>query len=194
VPLLFSGHEPDGAPASSGGHEHVFLAADDADRDGHIDRLIVAAPWVCDRSRHGPRQSDRALFDRVVSSISEVRAGKLGVIALGLPPILAAVDAICGPARTWESRTDYHPTRHASRGKDPAAAVVQDVIIECERRGLPRPEAELLEFNAGANGGSLAVRLRLRFAVAVEGPIMLGRDSHVGGGLFAAVDERSHAG
>ena len=194
VPGLFSGHEPDGAPASAGGHEHVFLAADDADRDGRIDRLIVAAPWVCDRSGHAPRQSDRALFDRVVSSLSEVRAGRLGVIALGPPPTLAADDPIFGPARTWESRTLYCPTRHASRGKDPTSAVVQDVITECERRGLPRPEAELLELNAGPNGGSIAARLRLRFAVTVEGPIMLGRDSHMGGGLFAPVDGLSHTG
>jgi CRISPR-associated protein Csb2 len=106
---------------------------------------------------------------------------------------LAADDPIFGPARTWESRAVYRPTRHASRGKDPAAAVVQDVITECERRGLPRPEAELLELNAGPNGGGISARLRLRFAVAVEGPIMLGCDSHRGGGLFAAVDERSHA-
>ena len=71
VPRLFSGHEHDGAPASSGGHEHIFLAADDANRDGRVDRLIVAAPWVCDRSGHASRRSDRALFDHVVSSLSE---------------------------------------------------------------------------------------------------------------------------
>lgn len=189
VPRLFSGHEPDGAPASSGGHEHIFLAADDADRDGRVDRLIVAAPWACDRSGHAPRQSDRALFDRVVSSLGEVRAGKLGVIALGLPRTLAANDPVFGPARTWKSRTSYRPTRHASRGKDPAAAVMQDAITECERRGLPRPEAEVLELNSGPSGGSLAACVRLRFAVAVKGPIMLGRNSHMGGGLFAAVDE-----
>lgn len=194
VPRLFSGHEPDGAPAGSGGHKHVFLAADDADRDGRIDRLIMAAPWVCDRSGHAPPQSELALFDRVVSSLAEVRAGRLGVITLGLPRTLMANDPVFGPARTWESRTLYRPARHASRGKEPAAALLRDVITECERRGLPRPEAELLELNAGPNGGGIAARLRLRFAVAVEGPIMLGRDSHRGGGLFAAVDERSHAG
>ena len=44
VPRLFSGHEREGAPARSGGHDHIFLAADDADGDGRIDRLIVAAP------------------------------------------------------------------------------------------------------------------------------------------------------
>lgn len=193
VPRLFSGHEADGAPASSGRHEHVFLAGGDLDGDGRIDRLIVAAPWACDRSAQC-RREDRAQFDRVVSSLEEVRAGKLGIIALGLPATSATGDALIGPACVWESRTLYRPTRHASRGKEPAAALLRDVIAECERRGLPRPEVELLELTAGPNGGGIAARLRLRFAVAVEGPIMLGCDSHRGGGLFAAVDKRSHAG
>jgi CRISPR-associated protein Csb2 len=184
VPRLFSGHEPDGAPASPGRHEHVFLAADDAKGDGCINLLIVAAPWVCDRSGHAPRRSDRALFDHVLSSLSEVRAGKLGVVALTHQPTLTAEDPLFGPARTWETRTPYRPTRHAGRGKDLATAVVRDVIAECKRRGLPRPEAELLELKVGPNGGGLTARVHLRFAIAVEGPIMLGRDSHMGGGLF----------
>ena len=117
-----------------------------------------------------------------------MRAGKLGVVALAYPLTLTAGEPLFGPARTWETRTLYRPTRHAGRGKDPATAVVRDVIAECKRRGLPRPEAELLEFNSGPNGGGLAARVHLRFAVAVEGPIMLGRDSHMGGGLFAAVE------
>ena len=194
VPRLFSGHEPDGAPANSGGHEHIFLATDDANGGGRIGRLIVAAPWACDRSRHAPRRSDRDLFERVVSSLARVRAGKLGVITLSPAPTLAAGDPLFGPARTWESRTPYRPARHAGRGKEPAAAVVRDLITECERRGLPSPEAELLELSAGPTGGNVVARVRLRFAVAVEGPIMLGRDSHMGGGLFAAVDERMHVG
>jgi CRISPR-associated protein Csb2 len=35
--------------------------------------------------------------------------------------------------------------------------------------------------------GGVAGRLQLHFAVAVEGPILLGRDGHQGGGLFEAV-------
>jgi hypothetical protein len=31
------------------------------------------------------------------------------------------------------------------------------------------------------------VKAQLTFSVAVEGPLMLGRDSHAGGGLFTAV-------
>jgi CRISPR-associated protein Csb2 len=127
------------------------------------------------------------LFDRVVSSLGEVRAGKLGVVALTPWPPSVATGPLIGPARMWESRTPYRPTRHPGRGKDPAAAVVHDVITECGRRGLPRPDAELLELQAGPKGGKLTALLRLRFAVVVKGPIMLGRDAHRGGGLFAAV-------
>lgn len=188
VPRLFSGHEREGAPARSGGHDHIFLAADDADGNGRIDRLIVAAPWACDRTTKG-RREDRACFERVSRKLIHVRAGKLGVLNLGPARVLAASDPLIGPVRAWESRTVYRPTRHVGRGKDPDAAVVSDVIAECERRGLPKPEVELLELSAGPNGGSLAARVRLRFAMAVAGPIMLGRNSHKGGGLFATVDE-----
>ena len=188
VPRLFSGHEREGTPARSGGHDHVFLAVDDADGDGRINRLIVAAPWVCDHTTKGKRE-DRACFDRVSRELTHVRAGKLGVLNLGPASALVVGDPLVGPTRVWESRTPYSPTRHAGRGKDLDAAVVRDVIAECERRGLPKPEVELLELNAGPNGGGLAARVRLRFAVAVAGPIMLGRNSHKGGGFFATVDE-----
>jgi CRISPR-associated protein Csb2 len=185
VPRLFSGHEPNSAPAHSGRHEHVFLAGADADGDGRIDRLIVAAPWACDRAMRA-RPEDRGGFDRVVSSLQEVRAGRLGVIRLGPPAPCATGDPLIGPACLWESRAVYRPTGHAGR-KDLAAAVKRDVVTECERRGLPSPEADLLELRAGPNGGAITARLRLCFAVAVEGPIMLGRDCHAGGGLFGVV-------
>lgn len=189
VPRLFSGHEPDGTPAKSGGQEHVFLAAHDADGDGRIDRVIVAAPWACDRSAR-PDRGERVLFDRVAASLETVRAGRLGVIPLRISP---ADRRLNGPARTWESHTDYRPARHAGRGKDPAAPLLRDAAAECGRRGLPKPEIELLDLSVGPKGG-VAARLRLRFAVAVAGPILLGRDSHKGGGLFTAVRGGVHDG
>lgn len=192
VPRLFSGHEADGAPARSNKHEHVFLAVDDADNDGLIDRLIVAAPWACDRTVHAPHPK-RALFERVVSELRHVRAGRLGVIVLDRPSALPHRDPLAGPAQVWESRTSYRPTRHASRGKDPATAIVQDAIMECERRGLPRPDVALLALDSGPNGGNVVVHLRLSFAIAIQGPLMLGHDSHMGGGLFTAADGDRHA-
>jgi hypothetical protein len=74
---LFSGHEPDGGRAASGRHEHVFIAADDSDGDGRIERIVVAAPWVCDRAMLST-PALRRVFDAVVSQLHKVRAGRLG--------------------------------------------------------------------------------------------------------------------
>jgi CRISPR-associated protein Csb2 len=183
VPRLFSGHEKDGARAASGRHEHIFLAADDGDGDGIIDRLIVAAPWVCDRSLR-PKLDDRRTFDAVVSRLETLRAGRLEVIALGRPVGLSGHDLLVGPACVWESRTLYLATRHAGR-KDAAAMLARDVSAECVRRGLPAPaKVDILECKGITNGGGLTARARLRFATAVRGPLLLGRDSHRGGGVF----------
>jgi CRISPR-associated protein Csb2 len=187
VTRLFSGHENDGGPAASGKHEHIFLAADDSNQDGRIDRIIVAAPWACDRSMR-PRRDMQSDFDEVVSGLTTIRAGRLGVITLA-QPVLSDDDPLIRPTCIWESRTPYHATRHAGRRKDPGAALVNDVVAECVRRRLPQPKVKLIDFFALPSGGGLAARMRLHFATAIQGPLLLGRDSHKGGGLFSAVRE-----
>ena len=151
---LFSGHEGNGGPAASGRHEHVFLAADDNDGDGRVDRLLVVAPWAADRAMRA-NWGQRKTFDEVASQLEIVRAGRLGVITLGPPFDFAGRDPLTGPARIWQSRTRYRATRHSGRNKDPAEAIERDVIEECLRRGLPRPEVSILEFSAVPNGGGL---------------------------------------
>jgi CRISPR-associated protein Csb2 len=183
IARLFSGHEDDGGPAASGSHEHVFLAGDDADGDGRIDRLVVAAPWRCDRSVAAEPRLQR-VFDQVVSRLKTIRAGRLGVIDLGSPEALADGDALMGPARLWESRTPYRATRHAKRRQDRKEVIIRDILEECTRRQLPLPEVEIVEWKAVPQGGGLTARARLRFASAISGPLLLGRDSHRGGGIF----------
>jgi CRISPR-associated protein Csb2 len=180
VPLLFSGHDKDGGPASSGDHRHIFLAGIGDNGGARVDRVIVAAPWAF--GSVPPGRGDSTLFDRVVSSLAVVRAGRLGVIPF---QVTSTDHGIVGPARCWQSLTAYRPTRHAGRGKDPTNALLLDVGAECSRRGLPRPEIELLKVSTGPRGG-VAADLRLRFSVAVKGPILIGRDSHQGGGVFLA--------
>jgi CRISPR-associated protein Csb2 len=102
IPRLFSGHEEDGAPAKSGRHEHVFLSAADLDQDGYIDSVIVAAPWRCDHSVR-PSPADTALFDRVVTSLEVVQAGRLGIISLELRPCGGEDGRLVGPTRIWAS-------------------------------------------------------------------------------------------
>ena len=182
VPRLFSGHETDGRPAHSGRHEHVFLAGADFDGDGYIDRLIVAAPWRCDRSVQ-PRRGDPALFDRVVLSLNVVRAGKLGVFSLERNAAASEIHTLIGPTRTWETHTCYRPTLPARRDGELGDGLRRDVAAECTRRGFPMPEVELLGYTTEPDGCA-AARLRLHFGSGIMGPLLLGRDSHRGGGLF----------
>lgn len=65
-------------------------------------------------------------------------------------------------------------------------ALVADVRSEVLRRGIAKPtHIEVIELREGPRGG-LAGRLRLHFATAVSGPILIGRTRHAGGGLFSA--------
>ena len=183
VSPLFSGHEADGAKAGSGRHRHVFLAVVDRDRDGFVDEVLVAAPWACDHTTKAERQ-ERAEFERVAPSLATIRAGRLGVISVAPARIPKAGDTLIGPGRLWESATPYQPTRHGHRNVELSDAVEHDVVDECARRGFSRPRVEILECSAGPNCGGLSARVRLHLVVAVEGPILIGRDSHAGGGLF----------
>ncbi|MGY6215320.1 type I-G CRISPR-associated protein Csb2, partial [Methylolobus aquaticus] len=184
VSRLFSGHEPDGSAAHSGRHDHVFLAADDNDGDGLIDQLLVIAPWRVDR-RVKPSQSDRRAFERVTTGLETVRAGRLGVFEFGAAKELSEDNPFAQRSRDWVSVSPYVPTRFPKRQESEPAALAEDMRLECLRRALPNPDVEILDVLAGPRGGVRAFA-RLKFAVAVPGPILLGRDSHAGGGLFRA--------
>ena len=188
VNRLFSGHEQDGRSDSAGHHAHVFLAADgDSGDDGSITRLIVAAPWTVDRSPKPRHYKQRRFFDEVVRRLADLRAGLLGRFdGLVAEPVHDG-DPLLGPASLWIGRTPYIATRNLKKRDDPAEFVKADVVTECRRRGLPAPaEVEVLEVEAGPRGGRPAAMLKLGFATAVRGPVLLGRDSHSGGGLFHA--------
>ncbi len=184
LPLFFSGHEMDGSPANREHHAHLFFVVE----PGPSARLLILAPHiVLRRSLGGKEAAQLRTLDIALAGFSSLKAGSAGILELAPLPELQPGHPLLGPARTWESRTPYCPTRHASRGKDAAAALISDVITECRRRGLPQPGVEIVGCAAGPRGGHVSAHLRLDFAVAVEGPVLLGRDSHMGGGLFVAV-------
>ena len=187
VRRLFSGHESDGRSDSAGHHAHVFLAADGGEnREEAITRLVVAAPWAVDCSAK-PQRGDRRQFDRVIRQLGELRAGRLGRFDhLKAEPVEEG-DPLLGPTTTWIGRTPYVATRNLKKRDDPEVAVKSDVTAECVRRGLPIPvEIQVSDASVGPRGGRPAAKLELRFATAVRGPLLLGRDSHAGGGLFHA--------
>ena len=190
---LFSGHEADGRSDRAGHHAHVFLAADEGDDDDDsIARLIVAAPWVVDRrAMPQPQGDDRRLFDSTTRQLNELRAGRLGRFTGLVPETIDDGDPLLGPATTWVGKTSYVATRNLKKRDDPGAFIKADVIAECARRGLPRPmEVHVSDCAAGTRGGWPTAKLTICFATAIRGPVLLGRDSHAGGGLFHAAPPR----
>jgi CRISPR-associated protein Csb2 len=189
LPVFFTGHEADGKPARSGQHEHLFFLADDADGDGKIDRLAIVAPHLADHSVVYDPQKQSAirghleLLDRALADFTLLRAGRAGAPKLRRMLEPSDDDPLFGRAKAWMSRTPYRPTRHP-KGGDINETIAADIIAECARRRLPRPDVDALDVTIGPRGG-LAARVRLRFTVAVEGPLLLGQGSHSGEGEFA---------
>ncbi|MFN0024350.1 MAG: type I-U CRISPR-associated protein Csb2 [Parvularculaceae bacterium] len=182
VTRLFSGHENDGSPARSGSHEHVFLAA--TTDEGFLSKLLVLSPTLADRRAKLDR-SQRTRFSEVARQLEFIRAGELGVIRVTLAPSGLDELSLTKPSCLWISETDYIPTRHRKSKDDPSEWVVEDVLVECARRGLPRPHVELLSIEPGTKSKPHA-RLKLRFKTPTNGPILIGEGAHLGSGLFQA--------
>lgn len=51
---------------------------------------------------------------------------------------------------------------------------------------------ELLSHDTGPHGG-IRARFCLNFSIAAQGPLLLGFDSHMGGGLFVAANDDMYA-
>lgn len=183
VGKLFSGHEADGTPAADGTHRHVFLAAGMSDDQRRLTKLFVVRPDLVDRSCTLSRE-EKERFATVAGALRTLRTGKQGVFRLEAPCEPDAEDPLFSSSMTWRTLTPYEPTRHPKRGDDRREFLREDVLAECRRRGLPNPRAvEIEEASEGAIG---AVHVRIDFAVAVSGPILLGRGCHRGEGLFTS--------
>ena len=184
IARLFSGHESDGRADSAGHHAHIFLAADKGP-DANT-RLVIAAPWMVDRTTK-PQWGERRMFDNVVRKLRDLRAGSLGRFTGLIAYPVEDGDPLIGPTRIWIGQTPYVASRNMKRAGNPEELIKSDIASECQRRGLPKPlEIQLHHISVGPRGGQPTAMVKLRFAVALQGPILLGRTSHKGGGLFHA--------
>lgn len=182
LPIYVSGHEVEGTPSRKGDvHRHVAVVADLPRQ-----RILYLASTHLHRTGISWREieKDHKKMARALEGMAILRAGTAGCLSLGPNTIDLDNDPLFATARTWESVTDYDVTRH-SRRVDEEEALKIDVVSELLRRGWPSPEkVEVLKVNLGPRGG-LSGRLRLTFATAQPGPLVIGRSSHKGGGLFA---------
>jgi CRISPR-associated protein Csb2 len=175
----FSGHAIGGNPLRDGIHKHLAFAFD-TDRA----RLLVIPPHALEgRPAAAWERPHLATLGAALAGLTELRAGPAGLLLLRAADTSQDDDPLLTTAARWRSVTPYVPTRHAK--VSPAEAIAQDVRLECQRRAWPEPTCEVLDVHAGPRGG-LTATVRLRFAVARPGPILLGRTAHEGGGLFRA--------
>jgi CRISPR-associated protein Csb2 len=183
LPTFFSGHDHDGTPARSERSSHIAFAFDPA-----RSRLVIAAPHVLDRREPTPEEREHlTVLDGVIETLGELRAGSAGRLALRSDWVDLDADALTAPSQSWESITPYWVTRHAKK-TEATEALSTDLRAECRRRGLPIPvEVRTLDAH-GIPGVGLVGRARLVFAVAMRGPILLGRSRYLGGGLFCGRD------
>lgn len=181
LPGFFTGHASTGEPLREGNHGHLAFAADMGSS-----RLLVIAPHLLEN--RPPTHSERThleLLDAALEGLVELRAGAAGCLKLAPNFIDIQDDPLFAPAQTWESCTEYRPTRHYKR-VSAAGALMADALREVRGRGMATPEIEVLEVREGPRGG-LSGRLRLHFQVAQAGPILIGHTRHYGGGLFLPV-------
>lgn len=176
---FFSGHEPDGAKAAADVPRHLAYQWD-APRQ----RLLLIAPHRLERrSPHREEREHLKTLTRALDGFTQLRAGAAGCLVLHRI-VCSDSDPLLDSAQRWVSLTPYVITRHR-RCASAQDALVADVLAECSRYGLPRPEVSVLDIQA-VPGLGLQGRVRLDFAVAVSGPIALGRSARLGGGLFVA--------
>lgn len=182
---FFHGHAPDGGPLRSEGHRHLFHAAWASDPAGRLDRFAVIAPQAADRTVPAAEPDDLTRLAEALDGLDMLFAGPHGLLRLR-PLAGAADDAVFGRSDRWASATVYRAgRRRRKRLQDLESIIAEDVRLECGRRGLPPPEVAVSKVAHGSTGG-LRGWLRLSFTEPVEGPLLLGRHSHFGAGLFRA--------
>jgi CRISPR-associated protein Csb2 len=167
LPAWVSGHAPDGGPLRDTPH---LSCAWDAPRQ----RLLVIPPAHIS-------QPQQELLSQALSQLTTLRAGEAGLLQLDPFAPLDPADPLLAPACQWQSATPYAVNRHHKLG-DPAAALARDLDQELRQRGLPTAEVTVL--HAATSPSGLTGSLRLTFAQAQAGPLLLGRTRHRGGGLF----------
>lgn len=182
LPTFFTGHERDGTPARRDGHRHLAFITDLA-----RGRLLIVAPHMMEH-RNPARDEKRSLLVLAESlvGLTELRAGAAGKLELTSSSVCAD-DPLLATALRWESVTEYRVARHLKRATD-RDALVADATVELARRNLPKPMCiETIQCVSGPNGG-VTGRMRIEFATAVSGPILIGRTCHSGGGLFEVAE------
>jgi len=186
LPSYFSGHDADGTPARRANSSHLAFAFEPASQ-----RLFVLAPHLLERRSPSAQERDHLrVLDTALVGFRELRAGAAGLLTLAACTVGEDVaGSLTGRSSVWENVTPYVVTRHA-KGVGAAEAISVDIREQCRRLGLAEPSIALRRIR-GVQAVGLTGEVRLTFARAVPGPIIIGRTRYFGGGLFLPVQRES---
>lgn len=177
LPAYFTGHQEDGAPRRSEDEPHLSFQFDPINQ-----QLLILSPELLNRCRQRDSKDDDAVLESALKDFRELRSGPDGNLKISPALLDSTTNPLLADSKVWESVTPYQVNRHAR--KSTAETVLRnDVLIECERRNLPRPEVTVLNWSVDPKSG-LRGNLQLKFISPVSGPIVLGRSRHLGGGIF----------
>lgn len=175
---FFTGHDRNGAPLRSQEAGHLLFAFLPSDAT-----LLVIAPHIADRRAADTWERQQlSVLDEALLELSELRTGRAGLLTLQRTFVDRDTHPAFAPARNWRSVTAYQATRHA-KATNARDVLALDVAVECGRRGLPKPIVRPRE-TRGIRGVGLTGEAELEFVHSLPGPILLGRNRHLGGGLF----------
>lgn len=194
---FLSGRSSDDNKLTDKAHSHAHYLA--LSSDGKlIDRIAVWSP------KGFPSTADeegRHLI-QTLSGLSWLTPGRGGksfpeqtLALLGMGPS-ALLGEVASKATTFTSSTPYVPTRYPKANENLIDHVRENVRQELSSRGHPEPrtiEVLLGEYagwrrsrprRSNLGSGPTAVRLQIEFGDPISGPILIGRFSHFGFGLF----------
>lgn len=181
IPSWISGHGEDGLPAR--GHRHICVAFDPPRQ-----RLLVFMP----RGNEGWLVNGRNRLAGALAKVQEIRAGRSGILTVR-QEVVGSDDPLIRPSLTWMTVTKYVMNRHDRAGAV-TESVAADVRASLGALEFPTPIGVEVTNVRGQSGIGVTADVRLNFAVAVEGPLLLGRTRHGGGGLFAPADVGRYGG
>lgn len=198
IPEVLSGH---GMPINNR-HAHAFYLPEDADGDGRIDHLVLHAAA-------GLPSEAVSILDRL-NKLYQPGGNEWQIVLEDVFDLATTqqegLSSLLQSSQYWISVTPYLHPWHAKRG----FGVLEQVVKECQLRGLPEPEAQLLpviDINDRMRRPSHFHRFRskrgltqpdtrgwflqLVFPERIQGPLALGFGCHFGLGLFQVRMDKS---
>ncbi|HEX5115098.1 MAG TPA: type I-U CRISPR-associated protein Csb2 [Pseudonocardiaceae bacterium] len=177
-------------------HQHTHAHYLPMFGDQRLRDLVVWAPRGLSEEELKALTSIRRLH----SSVNQ--RWRLTVRTAGVGRVEQVAPELVGPARTWESALPFTPSRYPSRNAVWPEFLADEIARELGYRGLPapvsvdtvpgdwaafrryRPTARQRHDTRQGQAGPPGAFLRLTFAQPVTGPVVMGRLSHFGLGLF----------